>query len=82
MDIRDKRQKLGKRIRALREANGFDGKRFALMIRMDRKYLAGIEEGTCSVGFDKLASIAEGLDMTLSELLEGVDSNDEEKAGK
>lgn len=65
----------------MREASGLDARRFALMIQMDRKYFAAVEAGKRSVGFDKLASIAGGLGITLSELLEGIE-NDDEEAGK
>ena len=46
---------------------------FALMIGMDRGYLAGIETGKYNATFDKLADIADGFGITLSELLAGVD---------
>ena len=43
------------------------------MIGMDRGYLAGIETGKYNATFDKLADIADGFGITLSELLAGVD---------
>ena len=73
MDAMDKRRKLGSRVRQLRYEHQINRKQFALMIGMDRGYLAGIETGKYNATFDKLADIADGFGITLSELLAGVD---------
>ncbi len=73
MDAMDKRKKLGSRVRQLRYEHQINRKQFALMIGMDRGYLAGIETGKYNATFDKLADIADGFGITLSELLAGVD---------
>ena len=73
MDAIAKRKKLGSRIRQLRYEHQINRKQFALMIGMDRGYLAGIETGKYNATFDKLVDIADGFGITLSELLEGVD---------
>lgn len=67
-----KRKQLGNRIRRLRTMRQINRKQFALMIGMDRGYLAGIETGRFNATFDKLVAIADGLDVSLSHLLEGV----------
>lgn len=75
MDAIAKRKRLGSRIRQLRYAHQINRKQFALMIGMDRGYLAGIETGKYNATFDKLVDIADGFGITLSELLEGVDDD-------
>ena len=72
MDTIAKRKQLGSRIRRLRNEHQINRKQFALMIGMDRGYLAGIETGKFNATFDKLVDIADGFDISLSELLEGV----------
>ena len=73
MDAMDKRKKLGSRVRQLRYEHQINRKQFALMIGMDRGYLAGIETGKYNATFDKLADIADGFGITLADLLAGVD---------
>lgn len=79
MDTMMKRKRLGSRVRRLRYEHQINRKQFALMIGMDRGYLAGIESGKYNATFDKLCAIAEGFDITLSELLAEVD---DEQAGE
>lgn len=76
MDAIAKRKQLGSRVRQLRYEHQINRKQFALMIGMDRGYLAGIETGKYNATFDKLVDIADGFGITLSELLEGVDDQD------
>lgn len=71
-----KRKRLGSRVRQLRYEHQINRKQFALMIGMDRGYLAGIETGKYNATFDKLVDIADGFGITLSELLAGVDDQD------
>lgn len=75
MDPIAKRKRLGSRIRQLRHEHQINRKQFALMIGMDRGYLAGIETGKYNATFDKLVNIADGFGITLSELFEDVDSD-------
>lgn len=72
MDTIAKRKQLGSHVRRLRNEHQINRKQFALMIGMDRGYLAGIETGKYNATFDKLVDIADGFGITLSELLEGV----------
>ncbi len=64
---------LGARVKALRKMRGFDQAAFARHIDMDRSYLASIEAGTRNVTLRNLIKIAKGLDVSLSELFEGID---------
>lgn len=73
MDTTTKRKRLGSRVRRLRYEHQINRKQFALMIGMDRGYLAGIESGKYNATFDKLCAIADGFDITLAELLAEVD---------
>lgn len=66
------REQLGKRIKRLREERAISQRKFALMIGMDRSYLISVEAGRRNIAIDNLAKIARGLDVTLSELMEGI----------
>ena len=66
------RKELGKRIRSLREQEGISQATFASMVSMDRGYLIDIEAGRSNPSFNKLVSIAHGLDVSPSVLLQGV----------
>lgn len=46
---------------------------FAKMIGMDRSYYTSIEVGKRNDTLQNFAKIAHGFDMTISELLEGID---------
>ena len=66
------RQQLGRRIRRLRENHGLSQRKFALMIGMDRSYLISVEGGKRNIALDNLEKISRGLDISISELFEGV----------
>ena len=66
-------QSLGLRVKALRMKAGLSQERFALRIGMDRTYLASIESGRRNVTLQNLKKIASGFNMSLAELLRGVD---------
>ena len=75
-DIAAIRYNLGNRIRALREGQDLSQYTFARMIELDRTYLIGVEKGRRNVSIDNLCKIARGLDISLSELCEGIDNPD------
>ena len=66
------RSQLGRRIRYLRERRGLSQRTFCMMIGMDRTYLIAVEHGTRNIAIDNLSKIADGLNVTLSELFEGI----------
>ncbi len=68
------RRRMGRRILMLREQQGLSQQFFSVMVGMDRSYLIDIEQGKRNVSLSYLLRIAQGLDVTLSELFEGVDS--------
>jgi transcriptional regulator with XRE-family HTH domain len=65
MDIR---QKLGKRIRELRDKKGLSQEKFADLCGLDRTYIAGIEKGRRNVSLVNIEKIARALGLTLSQL--------------
>ena len=65
-------KKIGERIKELRTATGISQEKFALKIGMDRTYFSSVEAGKRNVSIVNLEKIANGLDLTLSELFKGV----------
>ena len=63
---------LGKRIKEIRILNGFSQEKFALKIGMDRTYFASVEAGKRNISICNIKKIADGLEVTLSELFEGL----------
>ena len=61
---------LGKRIRFLRTATGLSQEKFALQIGMDRTYYASIETGKRNISIINIEKIANGLNISLSELFD------------
>lgn len=66
------RQDLGKRIGTLRTQQGLSQNRLAQVANVDRTYLIGVEHGRCNASFDFMKKLADALDVTMSELFEGV----------
>lgn len=63
-------EELGKRIRDLRKKTGQSQEKFALKIGMDRTYFASVEAGKRNIAICNIKKIADGLNVTLSELFE------------
>lgn len=66
-------QMFGERVRQLRRECGISQEKFALKIEMDRTYLASVEAGKRNISLCNMGKIAKGLNVTLSELLDGVE---------
>ncbi|MEG0529487.1 MAG: helix-turn-helix transcriptional regulator [Bacilli bacterium] len=64
---------LGNRIKFLREGRLFSQEDFANEININRNYLSDIENGRRNPTIKILSKIASGLEVTLSELLKGVE---------
>ena len=62
----------GQRIKSLRQSLGISQEKFALRIGMDRTYYASIESGKRNVSLRNIQKIAEGLNVTLSELFQNL----------
>ena len=72
MNIEQKRQALGKRIRAVREEQGLSQSQLALMIGSSKSHIWRIETGRVGVGiddFDDLGRIADALGSPVRDLL-------------
>ena len=61
-------EKIGTRIRELRKETGLSQEKFAAKIGMDRTYFASVELGKRNISIVNLEKIADGLDVSLSEL--------------
>lgn len=64
--------KIGNRIRELRGKTGLSQEKFATKIDMDRTYFASVELGKRNISLRNLEKIANGLEITLSELFTGI----------
>lgn len=62
----------GQRLRELRSQKGLSQEKFALKISMDRTYYASVESGRRNIALKNIKKIADGLEITLSELFEGL----------
>ena len=65
-------EELGNRIKQLRSNLGLSQEKFALKIGMDRTYYSSVENGKRNVSIVNLKKIADGLNVSLSELFEGI----------
>lgn len=66
------RKGFGQRIRELRKVKGFSQEAFADKCGLMRTYMSRIETGTANPSLDVAKVLAEGLGMSLSELLQGL----------
>jgi transcriptional regulator with XRE-family HTH domain len=66
-------KKLGLAVRRFREAQGLSQEKLAERAGVHRTYISGIERGQRNVGFENLVSIAQGLEIPLSDLVRGID---------
>ncbi|MDP0971659.1 helix-turn-helix transcriptional regulator [Klebsiella pneumoniae] len=64
--------RFGQRVRELRKAKGLSQEAFADACGLDRTYISGIERGLRNVALVNIAQIARTLDVTISELTEGL----------
>lgn len=63
---------LGNKIRQYRNELGLSQEKFAAKIDMDRTYFSSIESGKRNVSIINIEKIADGLEITLSELFAGL----------
>jgi len=59
---------LGCRIKELRKKTGMSQEKFALRIDMDRTYFASVESGKRNISVRNIKKIADGLEVSVSEL--------------
>jgi len=65
-------QSLGTKIQSLRKQTGLSQEKFALQIGMDRTYFASVEAGKRNISIQNIKKIAEGLEISLSELFQNL----------
>ncbi|MBP3709562.1 MAG: helix-turn-helix transcriptional regulator [Treponema sp.] len=68
----DIKKNFGNRIRALRNNIGLSQEKFALKINMDRTYFASVESGKRNVSIENIYKIANGLEISMEKLFEGM----------
>lgn len=61
-------EKLGKRIKELREERNISQLKFAIQIDMNISYLATVEAGKRNISLINIEKIAKGFDISISEL--------------
>lgn len=66
------KERLGNQIRELRQKTGLSQEKFALRIGMDRTYFASVEAGKRNIAIVNIEKIANGLDVSLSELFKNI----------
>lgn len=69
MTIQDQ---LGLRIQQLRKKAELSQEKFSLFIGMDRTYFASVEAGKRNISLNNIKKIADGLNVSISELFEGI----------
>ena len=65
-------EKLGERVRQLRLAKNLSQEEFAHLAEIDRSYVGQIERGERNISFKNLWRIATALEVSVSELTEGI----------
>lgn len=65
-------------IRRFRTNIGLSQEKFALKINMDRTYYASVESGRRNISIENIKKIADGLDLSLSDLFFAVDNYEED----
>jgi transcriptional regulator with XRE-family HTH domain len=65
-------RRLGRRLRALRDARGLTQERLAERAGVDAKHYQALESGLSNVTFATLLAVARALGVSLSELFDGV----------
>ncbi len=65
-------EKIGTRIRELRKETGLSQEKFAARIGMDRTYFASVELGKRNISIINLEKIANGLNVSLSDMFKGI----------
>jgi ribosome-binding protein aMBF1 (putative translation factor) len=66
-------QRFGKRIKAIRESKGYSQLKVSIDTDINRGFLSEVENGHKEMTLGKMSQLATYYDMTLSELLEGVE---------
>lgn len=71
----DIRAQFGHRIRQLRQAKGLSQEAFAAECGLDRTYVSGTERGKRNVSLQNIQLLAQALNISVSDLTAGIDSD-------
>lgn len=63
----------GNNVRVLRKARGLSQEKLADEATLDRTYMGGVERGERNLGLVNIARIAAALEVSVSQLCEGID---------
>ncbi|WP_340075845.1 helix-turn-helix transcriptional regulator [Leptobacterium sp. I13] len=77
MDRKEELKKFGDKIKEVRESKGLTQSQLAHKINKDRESIARLERGGINPTFLYLKEVCEGLEMTLAELFNQIESQDE-----
>lgn len=72
MDIKEK---IGKRIKSIREIQGISQKDLAYSADLDRSYIASVENGRRNISIVNIEKIASAMKITISEFFAGKEFN-------
>ena len=75
-------KKFGYYIRIFRQNLGLSQEKFSLKIGMDRTYYASVENGKRNISIANIQKIADGLNISLSELFSAIDNYKEDSNDK
>ena len=71
------REQFGKRLKKLRkELTNLSQENFANLINMDRTYYSSVENGNRNISLLNISKIADGLNITISELFLDIESEE------
>ena len=62
----------GNRVRELRQKREMSQEKLALLIDIDRTYLASVERGKRNISLKNIKKIADGLDVSISDLFKNI----------
>ena len=65
-------EKVGKRIKAIRNEQGLSQEKLALKAEIDRTYLAGAEKGKRNISLKSLEKIVNALDVSFEDFFKGI----------
>lgn len=65
-------------VRQFRTGTGLSQEKFSLKIGMDRTYFASVESGRRNISLENIKKIADGLELSLSDLFSAVDNFNKE----
>ncbi len=72
--IRESREALARRVRALRKQNGQTLTELGMLVGLSASALSKVENGSGSISFDALARLAVGLKVTVAQLFDSTES--------